>query len=92
MTGIRLELAFDEYVHMLERVAPWLLADAEETLRPFCHWLYARDAFDVPLAAVDEAALRAYAADAGLDARATAALREAIEALQRFAGQHLHST
>ena len=89
---VALELALDEYMHMLDRVAPWMAEETGDTLRPFCHWLYARTAFDVPLRAADPAAISAYAASAGLDTSAERALREAIRALQEFAAERLPSS
>lgn len=86
-SDVALELVFDEYVHMLARVAPWLTEEAEDTLRPFCHWLYARTAFDVPLAAADEAAVRTYSAQQKLAAEAVARLEDGLRELRRFAGE-----
>lgn len=89
MGDVALELALDEYLHMLQRVAPWMAEETEETLRPFCHWLYARSAFDVPLRAADDDALSGYSAAAALDPGAERALRMAVSALQRFVAQRL---
>ena len=81
--GPPLELVYDEYCHMLERVAPWLSEETDALLRPLLEWTYARHGLDAPWSAFSPKEFGVYRAEVG----APAELAAAVDAVHRFALQ-----
>lgn len=80
-----LDVAVDEYLHLLARVCPWELPREESRLRPFSTWVVERPELSSALDAIEpETALR-HAREEHLSADETEDLLAALAGLYRWA-------
>jgi site-specific recombinase XerD len=61
-----LDIAIDDYMHVIARTRPWTIKHEEAYLEAFSAWLYEQPNGNVLLTEIDTAHLHSYATDAAL--------------------------
>ena len=80
-----LDLAVDEYLHLIARVCPWDLRREQSRLQAFCDWLEERSELSRDLDAIEPGTALRHADEAGLTAVECEELLAALSGLYRWA-------
>jgi site-specific recombinase XerD len=80
-----LDVAVDEYLHLIARVCPWDLRREQSRLQAFCDWLDERSELSLDLDAIEPGTALRHADEAGLGAAECQELLAALSGLYRWA-------